>query len=297
MLLDSKRFSEHSLAKNSTAPRLLNVGCGSHYHKDWTNLDLISDNLDVIPHDLTCGIPYSDDHFDAVYHSHVLEHLKPTDGIKLLKECFRVLKPGGILRVVVPDLERIAELYLEMHDKAWSGNADAKNDYDWMKLELLDQLVREHSGGQMGQFMSNPRIQNSEFVQSRVGHEFKVCRTAASGFENAKKNAFEKINDWTKTIRQNLAKKVVRLLLGSTAERAFSEGLFRNSGEVHRWMYDRFSLRETCEEIGFENFEIVSAPVSQIQSFSTYQLDVFESHIRKPDSLFTECRKPVKTLR
>lgn len=292
MLLDSKKFDRASQLDESK-PLLLNVGCGSHFHNDWTNLDLISDDPRVICHDLSTGLPFSDNCFDAVYHSHVLEHLKPNDGVKLLQECLRVLKPGGIARVVVPDLERIAKLYLEMHDKAWAGDEQAKSDYNWMKLELLDQLVREHSGGRMGQFMSDPHIQNSEFVKSRVGDEFRVCnRPKEMVGDNL--DIVDRIRQSTSGVRSWLTKKLVRLLMGDHAARAFEEGLFRNSGEVHRWMYDRFSLKDLCARLGYVDFQILSAAKSQIPDFSSFQLDVIDNGIRKPDSLFTECRKPVK---
>ncbi len=54
------------------------------------------------------GIPFPDRSFDVVYHSHVLEHLSKSEASKFLKECSRVLRPQGVLRVVVPDLEEIA---------------------------------------------------------------------------------------------------------------------------------------------------------------------------------------------
>ena len=48
---------------------------------------------------------------DAVYFSHVLEHLHLDEGHRLLRECFRILRPGGAVRVVVPDTEAYVENY------------------------------------------------------------------------------------------------------------------------------------------------------------------------------------------
>ena len=294
MLLDPKHFKNDQPGNHQQIqPKLLNVGCGSHFHSDWVNLDLISDSLDVMCHDLTCGLPFPDEQFDAVYHSHVLEHLKPNDGLKLLEECLRVLKPGGIARVVVPDLERIAKLYLEMHDKAWDGDQKAKSDYDWMKLELLDQLVRENSGGRMGPFMTDPEIPNSDFVKSRVGYEFRICNDRDEQ-ETRTPSFLNLIEQKTSGIRNWLARKLVRVLLGPPGESALEEGLFRHSGEVHRWMYDRFSLKDLCGSLGFVDFQILSAPKSQIPAFAKYELDIIDGEIRKPDSLFIECRKPAE---
>lgn len=270
----------------------LNVGCGRRYHESWTNLDLESDDPQVIRHDVTKGIPFKENTFETVYHSHILEHLKPDQGIELIGECYRVLQPGGILRMVVPDLERIARLYLETHDQAWSGDESSTIDYNWMKLELLDQLVRERSGGRMGQYMASREIKNSEFVRSRVGVELAVCQTAES-LPPRKRNMFERIAQSTFDFRRRMARRFVRWTLGRPAEAAFDEGLFRSQGEIHRWMYDRYSLRKLCEEAGFVDFRVCTAEESRIESYADYGLDSTDGQVCKPDSIFVECSKPL----
>ena len=296
MLIDPGWSEQQVESRVDASTSLLNIGCGSHYHRDWTNIDLISDSFDVIPYDITIGLPFSENQFDAVYHSHVIEHLDSKHGIELIRECFRVLKPGGVARIVVPDLEKIAKLYLEKHDRAWQGDEQAQTDYDWMKLELLDQLVRNESGGQMGPYMANPEIRNSEFVRSRVGDEYDICQPFPANDKKPEHRfgALKKFGDLTRKLRVKFARKLVKLLLGAKAELAFAEGLFRNSGEVHRWMYDRYSLRSLCECIGFVNFQVLDAHSSQIAQFDQYELDVVEDEIRKPDSLFVECLKPMR---
>ena len=309
MLIKSSWFDKPQSARVDTDIKLLNIGCGSHFHSAWTNLDLISDSLDVIPYDITSGLPFPNDSFDAVYSSHLLEHLHRSHGIELIRECFRILKPGGVARIVVPDLEKIAKLYLEKHDRAWQGDEQAQTDYDWMKLELLDQMVRNQSGGQMGPYMADPKIRNSEFVRSRVGDEYNLCQPYGEAsnskeleekFEEAlsakrRRRGVQTALTASKTLRVKIARKLVRMLLGRNAEKAFSEGLFRNSGEVHRWMYDRYSLRNLCEYIGFFNFQVLNAQTSQIAEFGSYRLDVIDGEVRKPDSLFAECRKPFRS--
>lgn len=69
---------------------------------------------DTVLWDLSKGIPFADRTFDGVYHSHVLEHIDREAAPTFLRECCRVLKPGGILRVVVPDLEAQARHYLDV---------------------------------------------------------------------------------------------------------------------------------------------------------------------------------------
>ena len=59
------------------------------------------------------GLPFADGTFDAVYHAHILEHLAIEEAPRFMQECVRVTKAGGIVRVVVPDLEAICRLYVE----------------------------------------------------------------------------------------------------------------------------------------------------------------------------------------
>jgi len=284
---------------------LLNIGCGRQFHPSWTNVDLESTSPNVTQHNLLSGIPFDVARFDAVYHSHLLEHMTPEHGQSLVEECFRVLRPGGIMRIVVPDLEQITRLYLESHDQAWHGNERAKANYQWMKLELIDQMVRGQSGGLMGQYMTNPEIENPDFVTSRIGDEMSNCgppipadsNQADSDRENstvqAKKPSLkERWLSRTKTARNILASRAVGWLLGKEKRAAFEEGLFRQQGEIHRWMYDRFSLKELCEASGFENVRVCTAFQSGIEDFESFQLDSLNDRARKPDSLYVECVKP-----
>lgn len=290
-------MSRHD-ATNQSAPsisggkRMLNVGCGRRYDRRWTNVDLESRDAMVREWDILLGLPFEDNSQDVVYHSHVLEHLRPVDGERLIAECVRVLSPGGILRIVVPDLEKIAQLYLEMHGRAWSGDKAAPIDYKWMKMELLDQLVRSRSGGQMGPYMASKEIENSDFVRSRVGDEFSICQDSEPIEKERRVSLVNRLRKKTLGFRTKMAKRMVRRLLGRKAERAFTESMFREQGEIHRWMYDRFSLKQMCDRLGLENFRVCSAFESDIENYDSYQLDVFEGTIRKPDSLFVECVKP-----
>ena len=60
---------------------------------------------------VTKQFPYTDNAFDYVFSSHLFEHLYPTDAIFCLKEVYRVLKVGGVLRISVPDLDKIIASY------------------------------------------------------------------------------------------------------------------------------------------------------------------------------------------
>ena len=76
----------------------------------------------VVVHDLRKPLPFPDGYAAAVYGSHVLEHLYLEEGERLLAECFRVLRAGGVLRLVVPDLRAVVDEYLA------DGDADRMNE-------------------------------------------------------------------------------------------------------------------------------------------------------------------------
>jgi SAM-dependent methyltransferase len=121
----------------------INLGSGTACLDDWVNIDnsfnarlakypwlrnlayktgLLPRNLYDIPwskhiktiivHDVRKGLPFEDQSVDFIYTSHLIEHLKVTDAVKLLLECLRVLKSGALIRVVTPDLELFAKRYI-----------------------------------------------------------------------------------------------------------------------------------------------------------------------------------------
>lgn len=130
--------------------RMLNIACGSRYHKDWINIDFYPQE-NVLKVNVLKGLPFDNDLFDVVYSSHFLEHLTPEQADFVLSEIYRILKPGGIIRIVVPDLENICKEYLRILDLV---RKDSSYDefYEWIVIELIDQLVRVKSGGKMLEF-------------------------------------------------------------------------------------------------------------------------------------------------
>ena len=121
-------------------PALLHLGCGLTAPEQWLNVDgslnawfsqrprlrklcstlgLVSRRQTEIAWptniriaDLRKRLPFESDSFDAVYASHVLEHLHRDEASALLKEAYRVLRPGGLCRMLVPDLRAIVMEYL-----------------------------------------------------------------------------------------------------------------------------------------------------------------------------------------
>jgi SAM-dependent methyltransferase len=64
-----------------------------------------------VHHDFRFGLPFDDNVVDYVYSSHLLEHLHRDDAVSLLRDVHRILKPGGVVRICVPDLAHALGLY------------------------------------------------------------------------------------------------------------------------------------------------------------------------------------------
>jgi predicted SAM-dependent methyltransferase len=294
------------------APRLLNLGCGARRHPAWTNLDRTARGPDVRACDLRYGIPFPDAACAVVYLAHVLEHFTRTDGRALLRECHRVLRPGGLLRVAVPDLETIARLYLHALQRALAGDRPASDDHTWLMLELYDQAVREQPGGEMAAYLRQVRIPNEEFVLTRLGTEARAIMDADRGAAPravATVPAADAAGAWIHRLRGPLTRlrKVARLLrdpkyrrswlvrrwLGPEGYSAYRTGCFRRSGEVHQWMYDRHALCAVLAATGFCAIRRVGATESGIPGWHAYQLDADAAgRPHKPDSLYMEAVRP-----
>lgn len=218
-------------------------------------------------------------------------------------ESFRVLRPGGIVRLAVPDLEGIAREYLQVVARADKGEQTAMQQYEWITLELLDQLVRDRSGGEMEHYLRNKAANNAEYVVARIGPDamkymgveretngsHDTCAASSSGL----KSLISAVARRVRSVGSHAGSSLRGLLMSANGEQeALRVGHFRLSGECHRWMYDRFSLKRLLEECGFAGVRICSAFESAIAGFSSFGLDVVDGKVRKPDSLFMEAIKP-----
>jgi predicted SAM-dependent methyltransferase len=93
--------------------RKLHLGAGGDVVADWLNTDLhdYGRGDELVYLDARRPFPLPNDSFDLVFSEHMLEHLTYAEGQRCLRECFRVLRPGGRIRIATPSLERLARLY------------------------------------------------------------------------------------------------------------------------------------------------------------------------------------------
>lgn len=111
------------------------------------------------------GIRWPDNSVDAVYHSHLLEHIDRESVIGFLLEIRRVLRPGGIHRVVVPDFQRLARVYLadfgpDSHLVDWRV-------HDLQIKQMIEQCVRRKSAAVLNYGPIRQRVETFLFGDAR----------------------------------------------------------------------------------------------------------------------------------
>lgn len=109
----------------------------SNPRTEWINMDI----LDMSQYPAVCGykfrqfdarqgIPWPDGSVDIIIAYHFIEHITRAEGTAFLKECYRVLRPGGVLRVGIPDTRVIIQAYSEGKMRDWEANEGVKNAED-----------------------------------------------------------------------------------------------------------------------------------------------------------------------
>ncbi len=91
--------------------RKLQIGTGPNILDGWLNTDINPGSDGVIFLDAREPFPIDDGAFDYVFGEHLIEHLRFNEGLFMLRECHRVLKPEGRIRIATPDLETLTNLY------------------------------------------------------------------------------------------------------------------------------------------------------------------------------------------
>lgn len=103
----------------------VHFGCGKNRLVGWENLDLPGT-------DVTQRLPFEDATVDFIFHEHLLEHLDEVDGFNFLKECHRILKPQGVMRISCPNIEGIVWVYQNwdhIPDSPWKRNRGNRTHY------------------------------------------------------------------------------------------------------------------------------------------------------------------------
>lgn len=157
---------------------MLNLGCGAIRPEGWQNIDSsLNAHLQKIPvigklvpkmfksvqynsknllyMNLNKKWKYADNSVDVVYSSHTLEHLIPRSVTLFLNEAFRTLKPGGVIRIVVPDLYKICKRYINEYENTneadptkfimWALNLHREGQYG-DRIGFFKKIIYEKQG-------------------------------------------------------------------------------------------------------------------------------------------------------
>jgi len=190
--------------------RKINLGSGIHTVKGWINIDkswniylskfptikkilyklkVISEGTfkakwrgkSIMRHDVTKDLPFESESIDVVYTSHLLEHLTYNEARNVCRETHRVLKKGGIFRVVVPDLKLYAMKYVE-GNKKFFGSSEKPIANLFLESLHLDALTER------------PKIEKILYASHKYLYDAEslIFLIKSSGFSNIQEHGFRK---------------------------------------------------------------------------------------------------------
>lgn len=269
----------------------VNIACGTSYVDGWINFDYAPVSPVVIKADLLGRLLLNDASVDVLYSSHFLEHIPRKRVKEFFAECFRVLKPAGQIRFVLPDLQEICREYLHQRDAGEHAKAD------FVVLEMLDQCVRTVSGGELGGYYKNLNQGRSEgdmatYIANRTGEE--VLRTPTITPRLSAPHSLSVLSRLSMMLRLRelfYCRAVTWFLPSAFREQNIS---FAQVGERHAWIYDFYELSRLLEQAGFISIRKMSFNQTGIEGFPLSPLDINEEgHPRKGlESMYVEARKP-----
>lgn len=182
-LAELQRAQVDAVVRDADIVRL-NIGPGAERTPGWVNVDVA--NGDVVA-DLRRRLPFPDDCASHIYCSHVLEHLRnPDESYAFLRECHRVLRRGGKLRVVVPNIGEYLRAVIERDDGFWETH---RQTWPWSRGDenRLDLTLRYAGAG------PNP----GDFFGHQHGYDADSLLDALrrAGFAPVKLCAFQQSSD------------------------------------------------------------------------------------------------------
>ena len=246
-------------------------------------MDFQSPLGNVLEMNILKGLPFPEGTFDAAYSAQFIEHLTLSEGKLVLENVAKVLKPGGVIRLVTPDLEEICTTYLKNLKTLKAAKSTREiGSYDWIKLEMFDQVVRDKSGGETVKFLNSCDDTTRNYFSERIG------LSAESYFHSEMANQKQYSFTFIKSRLHRVPNWILKRLKLAFATEAMKIGAFRLSGEVHRYMHDIYSLTRLLEESGFHSIQRVDAHKSMIPDWDRYKLDVADGVVDGPLALYVE---------
>jgi predicted SAM-dependent methyltransferase len=275
-------------------PDALNLGCGVSYIKSprWINLDWQSKSRDVKRHNLLAKLPVGDDSIELVYSSHLMEHLIREDCFNLLLESFRVLKPGGVIRLSLPDFEEMARAYVSYKDLGEPIKSQ------FVLTEIVDQCVRLTPSGRFPKWykMANEDSDLKAFIELRTGIRFGEKSESNSPIPHEMHGeSVDKLLALPRRLKSFSTKLYIALVLLLLPSWFRSYHVSRATpGERHMWLYDFSEMSSVLAKIGFENVSKVldQTTRSSLKEVLTLDFDSRQRPKKGSSTMFIEASKP-----
>ena len=136
---------------SNPGPRGLHIGAGCNILDGWLNTNYPNRSWSgrAIAMDATIRFPMPDNAFDFIFSEHMIEHVPYSDGISFLRESFRVLKPGGRIRISTPDIRFLVDLLgsdlrkVQKDYIAWASERFLRNGEPHTALSVVNNFVRD----------------------------------------------------------------------------------------------------------------------------------------------------------
>jgi len=151
--------------------RKLHIGCGQYLMEGWLNADIYP-SWGAIHLDAGYPFPLPDRQFDDIFSEHMIEHISYAEGRRMLGECYRILKPGGTLRIATPDIHFLCRLLepeslepasdVERQYIAWALETHADPAASRRATTVVNNFMREWGH----QFIYDPKTLIESFEQA-----------------------------------------------------------------------------------------------------------------------------------
>ncbi|MEM7086660.1 MAG: methyltransferase domain-containing protein [Bacteroidota bacterium] len=169
--------------KPEEAKRQLHLGSGMTCPEDWLNVDMIAGDMRL---NLCWDLPFENDSMKFVYSAHTFEHLDyHTSARRLIKEMHRILQPGGVVRLAVPDMEAYTAAYIENNTAFFEA-------YDRARPEFGSR-AGYHTPMSKVMMMAGSAIKPSGWFEHKMGYDFETLSQLFidAGFSKCERSKFE----------------------------------------------------------------------------------------------------------
>ena len=184
------RNKGYQVSKKLDGKDYLDVGCGNNTDPSYVNLDYFwNPGMDVCWDITRKALPFPEGRFSGIYTEHCLEHIALADCERNLKEFHRVLKPGGRLRVIVPDGEMLFGIY---HERRNGGTRKMPHESGYSTMmQCINGVFRNHGHQFIYDFetmrllLERNGFKNVEKMSFQKGHDPRLIKDTASRSEES----------------------------------------------------------------------------------------------------------------